>query len=344
MFSTGFRSLIGSPTTKGVLMRTSLFACVFLFACGGGGGTSDMNMGDDQPPGPDSGMIDPPLRGFQLISPPQVIMPLQEITYCYYFRTPNTDAMAINKWASAMTPGSHHLIMFTTGTTDLMPPGTVSATNCGGFGGGTNPPSWTYSAQTAMSSLSLPTDDGAGKPLAIDIAPNTAGFIQMHYYNPTDAPITANVTVNAEALPAATAFTKTAAYVTYNGSISIPPGATNDVEEKACNAPAGAKFWLMSTHAHKQAIKTEILDGTTVVFTSNDWEHPGAQTWMASPFHTFASGKVTYRCTYNNTTPPNSSRTITDGDSAATDEMCMASGYFFPATKSLACYDNLGPF
>ena len=328
------------------MRSTRLIACLFVVACGGGGGTSnDMNMGDDMPPDPDGG-ITPPVRGFQIKSPPQMIGAGAEITYCYYFRTPNTEAMAIKKWESVMTPGSHHLIMFTTGTTDKMPPGTVSAANCGFGGGISGIPSWTYSAQTAMQSMSLPADDGTGKPLAIDIPPNTAGFIQMHYFNATDEPIMANVTVNAEALDAGVAFTKTAAYITYNAQISIPPGATNDVEQQACNAPAGAKFWLMSTHAHKQAIKTEVLDnvGSPPVMMSTQWEHPVPAMWMAAPFYTFASGKVTYRCTYNNTTAPNSNRTITSGDSAATDEMCMASGYYFPATKSLMCLNDQGPF
>lgn len=33
-------------------------------------------------------------------------------------------------------------------------------------------------------------------------------------------------------------------------------------------------------------------------------------------------------------------RTTSRGDSAATDEMCMASGYIFPATKATICYNN----
>src|SRR5687768_11699669 len=178
---------------KGVTMRTTgLLACLFLIACGGSGTSTDG--GDDMPPMPDAGgMIDPPARGFQIVSPELTIEAYQEITYCYYFRTPNTEAMAIKKWESVMTPGSHHLILFTTGTQDKMPPGTVSASNCG-FGLNS---SWTYSAQTPAASVALPTDDGAGKPLAIDIPPNTAGFVQMHYFNPGSEAIKARVTINA---------------------------------------------------------------------------------------------------------------------------------------------------
>lgn len=309
-----------------------------LLACGGGGMSADGGGDDAPPPPPDAGDPPPPTRGFQLVSPDVMIEPGQEITYCYYFRTPNTESMAIKKWTSSMTPGSHHLILFTTGNTDKRPPGTISAANCG-FGGDTALPAWTYSAQTPTAELALPADDGTGTPLAIDIPANTAGFIQMHYFNSTDQVINAHVTINAEALPAGAAFTKTAAYVTYNGDLSIPPSPnpqTLDVETQSCDVPAGAKFWLMSTHAHKQAVKTEVLDGATMAMESTDWEHPIPATWMASPFFAFASGKVTYRCTYYNPTD----RTITSGDSAATDEMCMASGYYFPATKSRICFDG----
>ena len=76
----------------------------------------------------------------------------------------------------------------------------------------------------------------------------------------------------------------------------------------------------------------------TVLLTSTDWEHPAVQGWSA-PFHTFATGQLTYECTFDNT----GSTTITSGPSDATDEACMAIGYFFPATTSLLCVDSTGP-
>ena len=321
-------------TTLGLLLLSTLAAC---------GGTA-YDPGENQPavdaaPGSGSdGALPPPARGFQVKSTDIVIQPGEEVTYCYYFRTPNTEAMAINKWTSAMTPGSHHMIMFTT-PSDKMPPGTVSKSNCGFGGAGDlqSPPVWTYAAQTADATVALPTDDGAGKPLAQVIAPNSPAFFQMHYLNPGDTPLTVHVTLNAEALPAASPYTATSAYVTYNNTISIPPNTNNVVATKTCATPANMKFWSMSTHAHKQAIKTEVRSGdaasTDTVFSSTDWEHPGAITWMGSPFQTFADNQLTWSCTFNNHT----SRTITSGDSAATDEMCMATGYMFPATRPTIC-------
>lgn len=278
-----------------------------------------------------------PERGFQIISPDITIPPNTEITYCYYFRTPNTEPMQINRWKSEMTPGSHHMIMFMTNN-DVMPPGTVSASGCGGAGGGSLPV-WTYAAQMPSADLPLPANDGTGKPLAQDIAPNSAGYFQMHYLNVTDNPLTVHVQLDAFALAAGTPYTKTAAFVTYNASISIPSPSSGHLESRTCSTPAGVKFWMMSTHAHKQAVLTQVKDGSAMVFESENWEHPGAASWENPSFYQFTTNKLTYECTYDNARTQGGP--IESGDSAATDEMCMASGYYFPATAPKFCIDNI---
>ncbi len=332
-------------TSIAVGLSLSLMATVT--GCGGGddGNSADANdvtdatgdSGDDALP-PD-GMA-PPARGFQVQSPEITIEPGQEITYCYYFRTPNAEPMAVNKFVSSMTPGSHHMIMFRT-QDDVQPPGTVSEAGCGINATGTDFPQWIYAAQTAEANLIFPTDDGAGKPLAIDIAANSAAYFQMHYLNASDVPLTVRVTLNAEALEPTVDYTKTSAYVTYNSNIEIPPLATNHIESETCTVATDAKFWLMSTHAHKRAITTSVKNGAAVAFESDDWEHPGAKTWMTpAEFYTF-NGSLTYTCEYFN----ESQQTIRDGDSADVNEMCMASGYYFrtAAGKSASpriCYNN----
>jgi len=317
-------------------MRTSFaFALLTsLVACGGPGTPGD----DDDVPA-DSGTDLPPDRGFRITSPDITIEPGQEITYCYYFRTPNTEPMAVKRWKSVMTPGSHHMIMYATNS-DTKPVGTVSDQDCGFGTGSLDVPQWTYSAQTPSAEIALPPDDGAGQPLAQEIGPNTAGFFQMHYLNATDDPIQVHVTLDAFALEASESYTQTAPFITFNGSINIPANAIGDVESQQSPVPAGSKFWMMSTHAHKQAVKTRVLDGTAEVFSSTDWEHPGAQMFMTpTEFYSFASGMLTYECTYDNT-GSNKAMTIQTGDSANLDEMCMASGYFFPATASRFCFNG----
>jgi hypothetical protein len=293
-------------------MRSSLFfvsiASLALAACGGGGD------GDDDTPGPDGPPA--PAEGFRIQTPPIRIEPGQEITYCYYTTINIPRTMGVKKWSSTMTPGSHHLIVFFQehGQAD----GHID-TGCGGVGGGvSNLPVWTYSAQTPEQSQSMP----AGVGMLVN--QGQKAYVQMHYFNASDAPLDASVTIDAEAYTAEETYTPAAAFVTYNTEIDIAPNST-DFVQGSCSVPAGTKFFTMSTHAHKHATLTRVTDGSDMVFESTMWEHPGAETWDTDPFYEFASGQLTYRCEYNNTT----AQPVREGDSAATDEMCMAVGYYF---------------
>src|SRR5262249_28077468 len=120
----------------------------------------------------DGGLVPPPAHGFQVSTPEAMIPAHTEITYCFYFLTPNTKPMVIKRWSSMMTNGSHHLTMYTT-TTPAKPAGTFDTDDCGGFnvgsGGFGSIPSWTYATQTPSAEVVLPTDDGTGKPLGQEI-------------------------------------------------------------------------------------------------------------------------------------------------------------------------------
>ncbi len=276
---------------------------------------------------------------FKVKSSDVTIMPNEEVTKCFYFRTTNTKPVAINRWVSDMTSGSHHMIFYVGGPEHAEGP---AGDDCSfSLEKGLNQPSWVFASQTSHSEQQLPTDDGAGKPLAQVIQPNSLGAFQMHYLNRSDKPLVASVDLEAYALPDATEYTETAPYITYNYDISIPPGAVGTKAEANCPAPAG-KFWQMSTHAHKQAVLTEVKDGQTMMFQSNEWEHPGRALWDSSPFYTVESGKVSWTCTYNNNNEldPNSKTTVFQGSSAATNEMCMAVGYSFPAVGPTLCLAN----
>lgn len=287
-----------------------------LAACGGG---SD---GDDT-----AGVDAPPAAAatFRITTPDITIEPGQEITYCYHTTIDLPRAMGVKKWSSTMTPGSHHLILFLGSD---KPDGTIE-TNCGFGGQGLNLPVWTYSAQTAVQESVMPA--GIGMP----IAAGTRAFVQMHYLNTTEEPIQAHVQIDAEAYDEGVEYIPTAAFITYNTNIDIAPMSTGTAGGE-CDLPDDVKFFTVSTHAHKQAVHTQVNDGTTMVFSSDNWEHPGAADWRANPNYTFSSGKLTYRCDYDNQT----ANRIRTGDSAATDEMCMAVGYFFPATQPKYCLNS----
>lgn len=307
-----------------------LASLVLAAACGGGG---DGGGGDDD--GTDGGgggdASNPPAEGFRIQTPPITIEAGQEITYCYYTTIDIARNMGIKRWSSTMTPGSHHLIVFfqNHGKAD----GTIDQSCSVGGGGISNLPVWTYSAQTPTNEAVMP----AGIGMQVDQGQQV--FVQMHYFNATDAAIQASVTIDAEAYAAAESFTPAAAYVTYNTNINVPAGSTG-MAQGTCAVPQGAKFFTLSTHSHRFSTLTRVTDGSDMVFESTQWEHPGQRLWASAPFFSFASNQLTYRCEYNNT----SGQPVREGDSAQTDEMCMAVGYYFiegaSTLKSRICVND----
>lgn len=304
-------------------MRFSTSACLLLMAA----------CGTSTPSGTDS-------KAFSVQSEDVMILPGQEVTYCYYFHTPNTTPIAVDRWVSDMTSGSHHMIFFTGGPDHA--DGIDMNNDCGLnlSNGVAGLQSWVFASQSEHAEQDLPADDGTGKPLAQVIQPNTQGAFQMHYLNAGPTPLTAHVGLEAYALPDKVEYTPTAPYVTYNFDITIQPHALGTTASASCPAPPG-KIWQMTTHAHKQAIDTQVKDGTRVMFESTDWQHPERALWDTAPFYTSQSGNVSWTCTYNNT-GDNADKVVSQGPSAAINEMCMAVGYFFPATTTKMCGAN-GP-
>jgi hypothetical protein len=306
-------------------MRTRSFGLglvlVVMVGCGGGGMGDDTPPGDDMPPGDD--VIDPPPSGFQLVSPDITLAPGEETTKCWYFQTPNAAPLAVKKWESQMTPGSHHMIVFMSNA-QIMPPGTVSE-DCG-ITGSAGQAVWSYSSQTPLGEQILP--DGVG--MGIDAG--QYGFIQMHYLNAGEGDLVAHVTLNVETYEEGAEYIPAAPYITFNNDIVIPPNSTATFSGH-CNVDPSLDFYQIGTHAHKQATRMLVEDGATTVVDTDDWEDPVGRTWPEQPLYRFASGTLDYTCEYNNMT----NRTIYTGDSAATDEMCMAVGYMFPATQPKLC-------
>jgi len=265
---------------------------------------------------------------FTIVSSDITVASGEEVTKCFYFHTPNTDNVHIHKWVSDMSIGSHHMIYFS--NLGAQPAdGTVD--DCSGVDGTPLP---VYGSQIAHQEADFPRDD-VGVQLAQVITPQTAGYFQMHYVNSTDAALVAHIELSAFAMKQGQTFTRTDLFGVYNADIAIPPHATNFKVTGTCDIVQGVKFWSMQTHSHKQTVATAVNDGATTLFSSNDWEHPGTVQWSAPDFYTFANS-ITWSCTYDNI-GDNANNTIYDGQSARTNEMCVASGYYFPAAGARGC-------
>jgi Copper type II ascorbate-dependent monooxygenase, C-terminal domain len=308
------------PMIKSILLLSLLSIAA---ACGADTSTNP------NPSNPDaSGNPSPtdaaPGASFKIVTPDINIPAGAEQTHRFYTTYKGSEPVGVKRWSSTMTPGSHHMIVYFLNQAQTEG---VSQGSCQGFAGG-NVAVWTYSAQSIAAEAQMPDGVGmlvkAGQPMCIE----------MHYLNATDNALSAHVELNGDTYQSGTSYQQAAAYITYNTEINVPPGSTGTAGG-TCAVPSNAKFFAISTHVHKRGVNTEVHDGSAMLFKSSDWEHPGVKSWT-TPFYQFTSNQLTYRCDYNNT---GANRVVT-GNSAETDEMCMAVGYFFPATKSLICLNS----
>lgn len=318
-------------------MKRSLVLAIVLASAGCDGGGSQMMPGGPGGPGPgEPGPSDAPppvpTNGIQLQSPEFDLAPGEETFKCWYTSIPTQAEVAAVRFSSKMSPGSHHFIVYTTDKPQR-PDGTFE--DCQGTGGSspTDAPVWLYSAQDPEHQLVMPS--GVAMPLKA----TQPLLFNMHYINTGKTAFKVRVWLNLEY--ATGSYQRAGAFVTYNTQISMRPGASQTVSGN-CSAPDGAKFFTMSTHSHKYtttAFAARFLNGQMgerLVHTT-DWEHAQIKDW-GEPFMTLQPGEqIHYECSYINT----SGYQLTVGESADKNEMCMAVGYYFPATGTRFCLNSL---
>jgi Copper type II ascorbate-dependent monooxygenase, C-terminal domain len=285
-----------------------------------------------------------------------IVNPGQEIFLCYHVTLPNADQVDIGGFQSWMSPGSsHHFIVYQLGGNGAaggfpggfggnpQPSGTISS--CG-FAGGT----WVYATSTPGTVVGMNLPDNVGLPMAA----SQSIVLNMHFINAGADVLYPKVKLNI--LLATNVQYHSSPMISFNPSINVPPAAADGTPgtqtvRGTCTVPTGSQFYSMSTHTHKHATAAVIqyvsADGTAQEIvhtgaassyppmqapnTGADWEHPGVSAWNAPNFLTVQMGdSFSYSCTYEN----KGAAPVTVGETAASNEMCMAVGYFFPAGTS----------
>jgi hypothetical protein len=257
----------------------------------------------------------------QISTPAFTLQPGQELFRCYHTSIPTPTEMPVGRWVSQMSPGSHHFILYAGGSA---PDGQFDNNGCAG--GLSN--QWVYASGQPDNQMPMP--EGVAMPMGANQKIN----FDMHYINTGSSQLNAQVKLNVERTLSPNP-QRAGALVSFNVGINIPPMGDQTVSG-TCTVPAGANFFILSTHTHKYATIASIRDGSatgTELVHTTDWENPDTKVWLQAPFYNF-SGNLYYSCTYHNTT----SQTLRVGTSAVANEMCMAVTYFFPAPSgSVAC-------
>jgi hypothetical protein len=281
-----------------------------------------------------------------------IVQPNQEIFLCYYITLPNKTELDVGQFQSWMSPGSsHHFIVYEEkggSVLNATPQPSGSIQSCGVASG-----NWVYATSTPGAIVSSTMPAGVGLPFA-------AGeqiVLNMHFINTGSTALYPKVKLNI--LTAKNVQYKAGALVSFNTSINVPAatpsGPGKQTVNGTCTVTAGSKIFSMSTHTHKHAtaalvnfvsggVSQEIVHtGITATYpaeqrngTGTDWEHPGVSLWKGPDFLTANSGdSFTYSCSYENT----ASSAVTVGETAASNEMCMAVGYYYPA-GTVSCQDT----
>jgi hypothetical protein len=241
------------------------------------------------------------------------LAPGGEVYKCENFQNPFGKDVAIVQSQSMMSMGSHHLAVF---RIDQNADGALE--DCSGL----EFHATLHAAQTPVARIQLPDQIGV-------FMPATNGLrLNAHYLNASNDVIHAKVTVALDYVDAASV-TYTAAQIYLNDSkLHIPPGPGSAGGTIAL--PAGvSNVKLLSTqsHMHRHAVGFQAtLDDGSVLYETNTWSGPPSKSY--SPPLALADGaKITWKCDYNN----DMTSDLTFGESAATNEMCVLTGFYYPS-------------
>jgi hypothetical protein len=176
-----------------------------------------------------------------------------------------------------------------------------------------------HSAQTPQQITSYPA--GIGVRLGAGM-----GFqVLAHYFNTSTTAVTAEVSIALHVANPGEVQQYAASLFGNVALINIPTGPNRTVSG-SCTLPRDANVLSMVSHMHQFGTNFVATAGGQQLYQTTEWEEPPPRVF--DPPLLLPSGtRIQYTCTYNNT----SGGTLTFGESAKTNEMCIFSGTYFPA-------------
>jgi len=233
-----------------------------------------------------------------------------EVYKCQNFANPFGGADAeVALFESHMTPGSHHLLLFyKDGATDS------PLEDCSGLEFAATP----YSTQ-------LPDDSIAFPPGVAALVTSKTGIrLQSHYLNTTGQPIEAHVSATLHLAEPGTVTDHAGVLFVVEPKIFILPNSTATVSHD-CNLPFDMKLIKAASHMHQHGTHfTATIAGDTV-FETTQWDEP--KPVLFDPAKAVKGGDpLHFECSFTNNGP----QTLTFGESASSNEMCIFVSSFYP--------------
>lgn len=244
-----------------------------------------------------------------------------EETYrCQSFSNPFGKDVEIQRTESYMTPGSHHMFAFyAPGASD------GAVTECSGL-----------EFDRSLHTSQRPYNQFAYPPgVAARLLAGEGIRINAHYLNTSSSELTAKVTtVLYLAKPGSVQHFSS--HIFYNNLAIFVPPSSPGTAQKTCTLPKDIQLFAVTSHMHQYGKHFVAKTGSGAdVFETFTWDDPEFR--IFDPPLAIAGGEsVTFSCEYENPT----SSPLTFGESAKTNEMCILSGRYFPATdgETIECF------
>ena len=242
------------------------------------------------------------------------VPPNGEVYYCQSFANPWGAQVDIKTYSLDMANGSHHMFAFyQTGATD----GAVAACPEGGLTFG----AFTFTAQAHQVTQTYPATVGATIPA------NTGFNMMVHYLNTGTTTITSHVALTMYVAKPNVVTNHAGVIFLNNAGITIQPNSTQTATS-SYTLPQNVSIMYADSHMHNLATNFVATYGNNqTLFQTTEWQEPAALVY-SPPLQLSAGTTITWSCTYNNTT----SNTLTFGESALKNVMCISTNIYYPVS------------
>jgi hypothetical protein len=245
------------------------------------------------------------------------VAPGQEVFYCQNFANPWGKQVDIKTYELNMGVGSHHMFAFyASGATN----GALAACPSGGLTFG----AFTFTAQSPMVTQTYPQSVGA-------TLPSGSGFqLMVHYLNTTGSTLTSSVKLTMYIAKAGAVTNHAGVLYLNQGSMTVPATCTTGCQSaRTYSLPQDVNLLWSGSHMHKYGTNFVTTTSTGVtLFQTTQWAEPPAKVY-SPPLHLASGTSITWTCTDVNTT----GQTLTFGESAQTNVMCISVSGFYPVTN-----------
>jgi hypothetical protein len=273
-----------------------------------------------------------------------------EVYMCQVFANPfggvNTDIVSMH---GTMSAGSHHFFLFSmTALNAAVEPPVGTLGPCAGKGLEFHP--FPFLSQQPDWTVNYPPDS-SGKPMGYPLIGSNELMINVHYLNTGSTPIMANVSITLTPAKAGVVQTHVGSLFLSQGTLNVPPSATvQDPYDSVATwsgsggggAPSSYSIFTSWSHMHRWGLKLSAKTGNTTFYTETNWDspslyihapgmpEPATATGPTTAVEMTGNPPISGDCSYYNDT----GATLTFGDSAQTNVMCIYIGQYYPASAT----------